>query len=324
MPPGAITDRVVRAHAPATIGNVGAGFDVLGAALQPIDGTLWGDLVEVRLARGCHRFEMSGPYADQLPAGRHNLVVVCRTLVAAQLRRRGLQLPPVELHLTKNLPLCSGLGSSASSVVATLTGLNRFLGEPFASHELLLLAGKAEKTVSGVVLYDNVAPALLGGLQLLTPTVDGHVVPSAIPFVEGWLFVVVHPELEVPTQRARSILPRQLPLTQAVRYWQNLAALIHALHSGNHPLAALTLRDLWIERHRRRLVKGFNQVKQAAFDAGAFACTLSGSGPTMFAVVPDLPTARRVRGSMVTAFGAVGVASDGRICQLDPLGARCL
>jgi len=109
-----------------------------------------------------------------------------------------------------------------------------------------------------------------------------------------------------------------------VAYWQNLAGFVHAVHAGDRELAGLTLRDLWIERHRRLLVRGFAKVKAAALAAGAMGCTLSGSGPSMFAVVANHEVGRRVRGAMVSAFGAAGVASDGRICALDTVGARVL
>ena len=138
----------VRAYAPASAGNLIAGFDVLGAAFAPVDGSLWGDVVTV--ASGAPGLVVAGPYADRLPADpSDNLVMRCAALFARALEERGGRMAAVQLTLHKNLPLCSGLGSSASSVVAALAALNAWHGEPLATDDLLALAGEGEGLVSG-------------------------------------------------------------------------------------------------------------------------------------------------------------------------------
>ena len=153
----------ITAFAPASIGNVGVGFDVLGAAVEPLDGELFGDRVTIEPSASAS-FECAGPYAHRLPADpSDNLVVKAQRFFEAAL---GRALPPARIVLEKRMPLNSGLGSSASSGVAALVALNAFAGEPFDRARLLELAGRLEGEASGSVHLDNAAPILLGGLQL--------------------------------------------------------------------------------------------------------------------------------------------------------------
>ncbi|MFZ2959780.1 MAG: homoserine kinase [Candidatus Ozemobacteraceae bacterium] len=316
----------IRAYAPASIGNFAVGFDVLGAALRPIDGNPWGDVVEVGPADDSARqttLSVEGPFGHLIPNDATNLVMVSWELYHRKLRQKRKSIPHVSLTLYKNLPLCSGLGSSASSVAATLRAANVFFDHALKEETLLQLAGRAEGTVSGAVHLDNVAPALLGGLRLITP--GGIRQPERafpLPFFDHWRIVVIHPNLSVPTRKARQVLPPAIPLFDAVAYWQNFGAFIHALHSADEELAAITLRDILIEGYRRRLVRGFGQVKTTAMKYGALGCSLSGSGPSIFAVTDSDQTARRVKAAMIAAFKMRGIASDGHICVLDQDGAR--
>ena len=217
----------VTAYAPAGIGNFAAGFDLLGAALAPsppLDGELWGDCVDVRRAVGREagegdRLECRGRFAHRLPAEPlENLVLKARDAFASRLAE---PLPALDFVLHKNLPVASGLGSSASSVAATLVALNELLGQPLDDRALLAAAGEAEAQASGGVHLDNVAPALLGGLRLVDPESGSR----ALPFPEELLFVLWVPALELETRFARSVLPRELPLPDAIAWAQNLGAL---------------------------------------------------------------------------------------------------
>ncbi|MBF0503275.1 MAG: homoserine kinase [Candidatus Riflebacteria bacterium] len=318
--------RPVRAYAPATIGNFAAGFDVLGAAIRPVNGDLWGDIVEIRPVEGikCHSsLTVEGPFGHLVPADRTNLVLVSHALFQRKMRLKGRKSEPVTFTLYKNLPLCSGLGSSASSVVATLRALNLYYGCPLNDGELLQLAGRAEGAICGAAHLDNVAPALLGGLRLIAPGGIPQLEQAvSLPFFDHWRIVVVHPNLSLSTRKSRQVLPSSIRLVDAVEYWQNLASFVHAMHSADKNLAAITLRDLMIEGYRRRLIRGFSQVKAAALKAGAIGCSLSGSGPSIFAVTESDAAARRVKIAMTDAFKIRGVGSDAHICVLDPDGAR--
>jgi homoserine kinase len=310
------------AYAPASIGNVAAGFDLLGAALAPLDGSLLGDLVQVAHAAES-AFRVTGPFASALVDDtRPNLALRARDLFVEAVRAAGDKVGPFSITLDKRLPVASGLGSSASSIVATLVGLQALCGDPLSGSDLLTLAGKAEGLTSGGMHLDNVAPSLLGGLQLLVPGRDGHPASRRLPWPSDLLLVVVHPEFWLATAESRRVLPERPGWLEAVDFAGNLASLVHALHSGDRALLARCLRDPIVEVHRAPLVPGFRAAQAAAQRLGALGCSLSGSGPSVFAVADDETQARAISAAMRTAFAEAGLESQGWICALDPDGAR--
>lgn len=314
--------RRLRAFAPAGVGNFAAGFDVLGAAVAPEDGSLWGDQVEIREASET-RLVCTGPFADRLPADpAENLVLRTRDLFEETV---GLPLPPLEFTLTKGLPVCSGLASSAASVVATAVALNAWCGGPLDPAGLLDLVGRAEGLASGAVHLDNVAPCLLGGLLLIPPAglIPPVGQPRALPFPEDLRIVLASPALALATREARAVLPREVPLALAIENAQNLASLVHALHTGDRSLLRATLRDPLAEPWRAALVPGFRAAQRGALDAGALGCSLSGAGPAVFAVAEE-ENAPAVAAALATGFRSEGVDTAVRICRLDVRGARIL
>ena len=316
--------RSLRAFAPASIGNFAAGFDLLGAALAPLDGSLLGDIVQVETAAE-DTFRLTGPYAHQLHGEtRRNLVLATCDLFRQALAARELPCGPFALTLEKRLPLNSGMGSSASSIVATLTGLQAICGEPLAASELLDLAGQAESLYSGGAHWDNVAPALRGGLQLLVPGEPGRCAARSLPWPAEGVLVVVHPDFALATARSRAVLPEAWPMAAALGFAGNLAAFIHALHTGDRRLLKLSLRDPLAEPYRAELVPGFRAAQSGALAAGALGCTLSGSGPSIFAVAWSEPEAERVAAAITGAFQDAGLDSRSWNCGLDPRGARIL
>jgi homoserine kinase len=318
----------VRAFAPASIGNFAAGFDLLGAALEPLDGSPWGDVVTIAPAPAestSTRLTVGGPYAASLPAAaRRNLVLATYRLWGGRLRERGQEPPPAALHLEKNLPSSSGLGSSASSIAATLAACQAAFGAPLDRDELFALAGRAEALGAGAPHLDNVVPALLGGLQLLLPGAGGTPEPRALPWSDDLILAVLLPELALSTAESRRALPRELPLAQAVGFGQNLAGFVYALERGDREMLRRCLRDVLAEPHRAPLVPGFRAAQAAARAAGALGCTLSGSGPSLFAVAEGSAAAAAAGEAMREAFAGSGVASQVRLCRLAAQGARVL
>ena len=311
--------RRLRAFSPAGVGNFAAGFDVLGASIAPEDGSLWGDTVEVVeiTASAPPSLTCTGPFADRLPADpAENLVLRTRDLFEETI---GRTLPPLAITLTKGLPVCSGLASSAASVTATAVALNVWCGEPLTPADLLDLAGRAEGLASGAVHLDNVAPGILGGLLLIPP----RGLPRRLPFPDDLRIVVASPALALATREARAVLPREVPLALAIEHAQNLASLVHALHAGDRPLLRATLRDLLAEPWRARLVPGFRESQKKALDAGALGCSLSGAGPAVFAVAEE-GDAPAVAAALEQGFESRGVAATVRVCRLDQHGARIL
>lgn len=312
------------AYAPASIGNVAAGFDLLGAALAPLDGSLLGDLVQVAHATEAS-FQLTGPSAPALADDRRpNLVLRARDLFVEAVRAGGEEVGPFAITLEKRLPVASGLGSSAASIVATLVALQALCGDPLSGSDLLNLAGRAEGITSGERHLDNVAPSLLGGLQLLVPGRDGLPATRRLPWPTDLLLVVVHPAFRLATAESRGALPERPGWRETVDFAGNLASLVEALHTGDRALLGRCLRDPIVEAHRAPLVPGFRAIQAAALAAGALGCSLSGSGPSIFAVAENELRAGVISAAIRNGFREVGLASQGWICALDPEGARVL
>ncbi|MDR3684525.1 MAG: homoserine kinase [Geothrix sp.] len=312
------------AYAPASIGNVAAGFDLLGAALAPLDGSLLGDLVHVERAAEAS-FQVTGPFAHALAGEtRPNLALRARDLFVEAVRAGGEEVGPFAITLEKRLPVASGLGSSASSIVATLVALQALCGDPLGGSDLLGLAGRAEGLTSGSMHLDNVAPSLLGGLQLMVPGREGQPATRRLPWPSDLVVVVVHPAFRLSTAKSRGVLPPSLGWAETVEFAGNLAGLVEALHSQDRALLSRCLRDPLVEAHRAPLVPGFRAAQAAAADLGALGCSLSGSGPSVFAVAEDEGQAGAIAEAIGQAFLAAGLESRGWVCALDPEGARIL
>ncbi len=310
----------VVAYAPASSANLSVGFDVLGAALAPVDGSLLGDRVQVKPAEVPFALSAVGRYAHKLPDDpKKNILYDCWLAYGEALEKRGQTMLPLEMVLEKSLPVGSGLGSSACSVVAALEGLNAFHGNPLSEHELLLLMGEMEGKISGSVHYDNVAPCYLGGMQLVVE--EGGVISQGIPVFDEWYWVVCYPGTVVSTAAARAILPAQYRRQDCLTYGRRLAAFVHASYTGQEPLAASVLKDVIAEPYRAALIEGFNEVRAQAAQNGALATGISGSGPTVFVVMKDPAQAERMKDWMEAHFVR---NEDGfaRVCKLDMAGAR--
>jgi len=310
------------AYAPASIGNFAAGFDLLGACLAPLDGSLLGDLVEASLAEA-PEFHMEGPYATALQGdNRPNLAVRAASLFTEAVAAKGGACGPFRLRLEKRLPVSSGLGSSASSIVATLVALQALCGEPLSVGELLEVAGRAEAHASNGLHWDNVAPSLLGGLQLMVPGREQAYATRRLPWPADLLVVVAHPDCSLPTAESRAVLPQTLTWAQTLGFAGNLAGFVQAVETGDRALLARCLRDPLVEPYRAALVPGFRNTQAQAMAAGALGCSLSGSGPSIFAVADSEAAAGRLLEVLQAGFRAEGLASRAWICALDPEGAR--
>lgn len=312
----------VRAFAPATVGNVGCGFDVLGLALEAP-----GDVVVARRAErpGVALAGVSGD-SGRLPrqAERNAASVAARALLAAAgLAGGGAEEPGVELLLEKGLPLASGLGSSAASAVAGAFAVDALLGLALPATVLLAAAREGERAACGAGHLDNAAPSLLGGIVLVRSAEPLDVVPLPVP--EGLAVALLHPHLEVSTRRAREVLPAAVPLADAVTQWGNVGAFVAALYRGDLDLLGRALVDLVAEPARAPLVPGFRAMQRAALDAGALGASLSGAGPSVFALCRDLAAAGRAAAAMKDAFTeATGLACDTLVSPVARQGARLL
>lgn len=309
----------VRVYAPASIGNVGVGFDVLGAAVERVDGQPLGDFVSAWLA-DAPRLEVTGPYASAVPQDPgSNLVGLAAVRYARAARRAGHSPRPVALRLDKQLPVGSGLGSSACSSVAAVAAVDAV--QPFSLGEagLLRLMAELEGVVSGSVHFDNVAPAFLGGMQLLVDQPERVCV--RVPTPASWCWVLTHPGIRIATADAREALPEHYPRAATITHGRNLAAFVHACHVGDDALAAAMLVDVVAEPYRKALLPHFDRVRSDAIELGALAVGISGSGPTVFSVAPDEATAQRIAAHQAETWNLTG---DGfqHVCRIAEAGIQ--
>jgi homoserine kinase len=314
------------AYAPASIGNVCLGFDVLGAAIAPVDGTLLGDQVDLESAEQ-FSLNVTGKFAHKLPPEpQSNIVTRCYETFHQKLKALNKEAAPCAMTLHKNLPIGSGLGSSASSIVAALDGLNSYYGKPFSESEMLLLMGELEGQISGSVHYDNVAPCYLGGLTLMVEAEIPNKEPqiaTQLPVIDSWYWITCYSGISVSTSAAREILPKEISIKDTLQFGRQLAVFTDALHRQDSQLAAAMMQDVIAEPYRKKLLPYFDESRQFALENGALAFSISGSGPTVFAVTEDLEKAQHISAWLEQNY----IQNNGgfsHVCKLDPQGSRVL
>ena len=305
---------MIGAYAPATVSNVACGFDVLGFALDEP-----GDIV-MAAPRDLPGVEIAAIHGDD---GRLPLDPMRNTAGAAALAllQRLETIRGVSLTIHKGLPLASGVGSSGASAVAAVVAVNELLGRPAPLDVLLACAMAGEQAGCGAAHPDNVAPSLYGGFVLARSAHPPDIVRLPVP--PGLACAVLHPKVEVQTGAARALLGDSVPLQDAVRQWGNLGGLVAALFTSDLGLLSRSLEDVVAEPKRAVLVPGFYAVKAAAIAAGALGCSLSGSGPSIFALATSLDDARRAGEAMQDAFAkASDVGADLWVSNVGTRGAR--
>lgn len=303
----------IKVFSPATIGNIGPGFDVLGLAVKGL-----GDTVEARrIDEGFRIIDIESKHELDVDPEK-NTVTIAAGEVLKELKMEG----GVEFKLKKGLPIGSGLGSSAASAAAGAFAANFLYGNRLSKNELIYPATRAEEIVSGDFFADNTAPALLGGATL-TRTMEPLDV-TRIGSIETLKLVMVTPDVVILTRDAREILPDKVDIDDFVSNMANTALITAAFAKHDYSLFARSLHDVVIEPVRSRLIKGFAEVKEAALEAGADGMTISGSGPTVFAITNDAGKAEWIENRMVNTFRSLGIDSESIITEVDPEGTRLI
>lgn len=302
----------LRAYAPATVANVACGFDILGFALEKP-----GDMVSARFVEvsGVSIGRISSRFGDlPLDPAKNSASVAAQALVDRYAAGRG-----IALTIEKNMPIGSGLGSSAASSAAACFAVHQLLGAPCSKAELVQFAMLGEKVACGTAHADNVAPSLLGGFTLIRSyePLDLH----AVPYPSRLRAAVIHPHIEVRTEDARMVLRKNILLSQAIAQFGNVAGLVLGLCQENMELIGRSLEDVIIEPERSVLIPGFVDAKQAALDAGALGCSLSGSGPSMFTLCESEEKASQVLEAMATVFSGIGIQTTCFNSAINPRGA---
>ena len=294
---------------PATTANLGPGFDCLGAALD-----LNNRFAMRRIEGGGERFELiiEGSEGSHLRGGPENLVYR-----AAQRVWKAAGLEPVALEARVRLavPPARGLGSSATAIVAGLMGANALVGEPLSKEKLLELAIDIEGHP------DNVVPSLLGGLCMTAKAASQRWRVVRCEWTQSVKAVVAIPSIRLSTSEARRAMPKAIPVGDAVVNLGALTLLLQGLRTGNGDLISDVMHDRLHEPYRWRLIKGGDQVKQAAMEAGAWGCAISGAGPSVLALCEE-DKGPAVSRAMVKAWEAAGVASRAPVLNLQTSGSH--
>ena len=307
--------RRARAFAPASVGNIGVGFDLLGHAIDgPRDVALVTRIDEPVVRIDAIRGDVAGVDALPLDAAANT---AGRALISL---RDALSLPfGFAVELEKGIALGSGLGGSAASCVAALVAANALLDAPLPREALYAFALDGEAVSSGSRHGDNVAPMLLGGVALATA--DRM---RALP-APGWLHaVVVHPDQVLETRRSRAVLAEPYPLHTVVAHSAHLAQFLLGLQQGDADLIRAGLHDVLVEPRRAPLIPGFAQVKQAAFDHAALGASISGGGPSVFAWFASKAAAEAAAPAMRAGFAEAGFAARAYVTPVDAPRAEVL
>jgi homoserine kinase len=303
------------AFAPGGVGNVGPGLDILGLALEGAGDTVraqWSDSPGVSILDPGH---------PELPreAGRHTSGLAAR----AVLQHAGALSESAGIALTvcKGLPLSGGQGGSAASAVAAAVAVNALLRNPLDRLSLVRACLAAEEVVSGRHA-DNIAPSLFGGIVLIRSLDPLDLIELPVP-PELWV-VLVQPNQQLRTSEARSVLPELVSRQVALHQAAQVAAIVAALVTADYALLGRAIDDRIAEPARAGLLPGFQEAKKAAMEAGALGSSISGAGPSVFALTQGPAVAQRVGEAMVTAYAERGQTARLRVTRVDRQGARLI
>ena len=303
----------IEIFSPATVANVGPGFDILGFALDEP-----GDIIRIERSSGDIHEIINDTEVDLPLDPAKNVASIALDALLDSIGSH----EKFRLTFKQKIPAGSGIGSSAASSAGAVYGANILLGRPFTDIQLVPFAMKGEEAASGSAHADNVAPALLGGFVLVRSydPLDIH----SIPGPEGLHCSVVHPEISIATEDSRKILKTSVPLKTAIAQCGNVAGLIAGLITGDFGLIRNSMHDVIAEPARSFLIPEYNNVKEAAMNSGALGCSISGSGPSIFAISENKETAERIAGAMKESFGTAGIGSDVFVSQVNRQGMRIL
>ncbi len=299
-------------HAPATVANMVCGFDVLGFAVnEPYD------IMKIRFS--------DTPGITIINEDEYNLPTdPTKNVAGAALLAMLEEIPEaigLELSINKQIKPGSGVGSSAASAAGAVFAANCLLDNRFTKEDMVRFAMNGEKLASGVKHADNIAPCIYGGVTLIRSIFPLDIIELQAPP----LFVtIVHPQIEVRTADARSILKQQIQLKDAIKQWGNIAGLVAGLQKGDYDLISRSLEDVLIEPIRSILIPGFDLVKQQSKEAGALGGGISGSGPSIFMLSRDRSTAQKVEAAIHAIYTEIGLAHHTYITIINQEGIKII
>jgi homoserine kinase len=303
----------IKIFSPATVANVACGFDVLGFCLDTIGDEMVIRKTEVKGIRITKIVGYDLPYeAEKNVAG-----------VSALAMYNDLQ-PDCgfEIEIYKNIKPGSGIGSSSASAAGSVFGMNELLGRPLNKTKLTYFAMKGEALASQCEHADNLAPAIFGGFTLVKSACPLQVLE--LPTPPDLYATLIHPQIEIKTLESRAILPKDIPLQNAVTQWANVGSLVHALHTSDYNLMKDALKDVVIEPLRKQLIPHFDDVKTAALKSGALGCAISGSGPSIFALSKGEGVSIEVEKAMRAVYSKSNIPFETYVSKINIEGIRVL
>ena len=303
----------IKVFAPATVANVACGYDILGFAIDQPGDEVIGYLSD---KPGLRITKITGDEGKLPYEVEKNTASFAAMRVLEHLGKTGIG---IEMEIHKKMPFSSGLGSSSASAVAGAMIVNELLENPLSKKDLLHFAVLGEQVADGAYHADNVAPSLLGGLILIrdNPSLDVH----SIPFPDGLYASVVHPQIKIRTADARAILSDKVTLNQTIEQTGNVAGLIVGMYNSDLDLIGRSLNDVIIEPQRAQLIPHFHKVKEAALNQGALGCSISGAGPSVFALSINQSIAEKVGQAMHKAFFDNGIENELFVSTINREGA---
>ena len=303
----------IKIFCPATIANLSCGFDVLGLCLETAGDEM---IIKKSDIKGIRITKIIG--AD-LPLETDKNVAGVAGL--AMLENVDTEFG-FDIEIYKNIKAGSGIGSSAASSAGAVFGINELLGRPFTRKELVLFAMQGEKLASGNAHADNVAPALLGGFTLVRSSNPLDIIKIESP--SELYATVVHPQIEIKTSDARSVLKQNISLKSAITQWGNVAGLIAGLYTKDYELIGRSLHDVIIEPLRSVLIPGFDLIKQTALENGALGSGISGSGPSIFALSKGKETAEKIGKAMSEVYDNMNLPYEIHVSKVNDEGMKII
>ena len=303
----------IKVFAPATVANMACGYDLMGFALEKPGDEIIGKLSSTPGVR------ITNIYGDKGKLSRDPQLNTASVAAQKFLDHLGDTSTGIEMEIHKKMPFGSGMGSSAASAAAGVMLANELLKRPLRKRELLRFAVLGEQVADGAYHADNVGPSLLGGIIFIrdNATLDFHRVMAP----PGLYATVVHPKIKILTKDAREILSDTVSLEQTITQNGNLGGLIIGLHNGNFDLIKRSLQDVIIEPQRAKLIPGFYDVKEAALQENVLGCSISGAGPSIFALSNNNLNAENAGHAMQRAFAKHKIDSTVYLSKINPEGA---
>ena len=303
--------KTIKVFAPASIANMGCGFDIMGMALDEV-----GDVLQISAEEG-EGITIDNQSGVPLPDDIEKNVI---TPVIRKFFQMTGQNAKIDVVILKKIYPGSGIGSSAASSAAAAYGMNELFGCPLSEEDVVICAMEGENLASGGYHADNAAPAVMGGIILIRGYEPLDVIKLPVP--GNFYCAMIHPAIVVSTKEARSILPKEVPMHTAVRQWGNVGGLVAGLYSGNIGLIGRSMKDGVAEPYRKKFIPGFDDLREKLLAAGALAMNIAGSGPSVFALAEKYEIAQHAEAILKKHFDDLGIGYESFVVKVSNKGAK--